>query len=126
MKLKQLHETVGHWRVAKGAYEFYGDPKNKRESDDLSFRLKDDDPKGGIDKTQALETGAAPLGHGKDSEIGMEGQPGDPRGGSDEENEDEDEDEPTGGTDKLHGSGRVAGGELNAWKNEKSQGIKIK
>lgn len=79
MKLKILHETVGHWRAAKGPYEFYGDPKNKRETDDLSFRLKgkkdisggedeedEEDPEGGDDRTQSLETGAGPeRGEGK-------------------------------------------------------------
>lgn len=54
MKLNILYEqVVGHWRVAKGPYEFYGDPKNKRQTDDLSFRIKGKrEPIGGSDFTE--------------------------------------------------------------------------
>lgn len=118
MKLTTLHEQVGHWEKIYSPYHIDPKMRKKKKKQDLSFRIKGKkkisnpgkEPKGGEDKTQALETGAAPRGHGKDKKIGMKGQPGDPKGGS----------------DRLNGSGRVAGGELNAWRGNKSKGIKIK
>jgi hypothetical protein len=120
MKLKKLYEqVVGHWKTFDSPYHM--DPKHRKSKTkkDLSFRIKGKkkiskskkkDPEGGEDKTQALETGAGPIGYGKSKKIGMKGQPGDPKGGS----------------DRLHGSGRIAGGELNAWRGNKSKGINLK
>lgn len=114
MKLDILHEqVVGHWE--KIYHPGHIDPKyrKKKKKQDLSFRIKGKkkikDPEGGIDKTQALETGARPIGYGKTREMGMKAKA-----------------EVRGGSDRLHGSGRVAGGELNAWRGNKSKGIEIR
>lgn len=124
MKLTKLYESVGHWRTIDSPYHV--DPKHRKSNskNDLSFRIKGkkkinkkkkDDPKGGDDRTQSLETGAgpvAPRGYKKASEIGMKTKGKDIRAGSD--------------MGRLHGNGRVAGGELKAWSGKKYKGIRSK
>ena len=120
MKLSIIYE--GHWRT-------FGDvnPKLRKKGKkkrDLSFRIKGKkkiskspkkvkDPKGGADKTGPLEIGAEPEGSGKIAgTYAQQRGPGEVRGGSD--------------MDRLHGNGRVAGGELKAWTGNDSKGIHLK
>lgn len=120
MKLTILYEQVGHWEKIYSPYNMDPKMRKKKKKQDLSFRIKGKkkiskpgkkkDVKGGEDKTQAIETGALPIGYGKYKKIGMKGQPGDPKGGS----------------DRLHGSGRVAGGELKSCQDRTSKGIELR
>jgi len=123
MKLTALYEqVVGHWQKIYSPYHVDPKMRKKKKKQDLSFRIKGKkkiskpgkkkkkkEPKGGADKTQALETGARPRGYGRYKEMGM--KDGDTKGGS----------------DRLHGKpGKVPGGELKACQDRTSKGIELR
>lgn len=123
MKLHKLFEqVVGHWKTFD--HPGHIDPKRRKKNTkkDLSFRVKGrkkiskspKDISGGEDKTQALETGAMPVGHGKYDEMGMKPKRGlgDVSGGDD--------------GDRLHGKpGEVAGGNLKSAQDRTSKNTSL-